>query len=115
MKHHTTTIPTDPKIDRIHRSWLGGTADAARWLASVADEVTVAAGTVVGGGRYAYVLLDEVHTCTFVAAGVAPVRVDTPTRVLVLAESDVTRAVGYFPALTDAWAASLGRCAAPAA
>ncbi len=111
---HVTAAPGDAKIDRITRSWLGGDADAAHWLASVADEVVVSAGTTIGGGRFVYVLLDTDMTCRVVAGGVAPIVVDQPTRVLVFAESELTDAVGRFPALTDAWAAGLARCAAAA-
>ena len=112
--NRTSGVTGDAKIDRIAGSWLGGDADAAHWLASAADEVIVPAGTTVGGGRFVYVLLDADTTCRVVAGGVAPVTVDQPTRVLVLAESELTDAVGRFPALTDAWAAGLARCAAAA-
>ena len=105
---------SDPKIDRIANSWLDGDVEGAEWLASVADEVVVPAGTVVGGGRFAYVLLDaDADTgCVFVAHGVAPVVVERATRVLVLAEGELTEAVRRFPVLTDAWAAGVARCGA---
>ena len=108
--HARSDHPSDPKIDRIWTSWLGGDEAAAGWLASVADELLVPAGTEVGGGRFAYVLLDADAGCRLVVRGVSPAVVDRPTRVLVFPERDLLDAVHRFPTLPDAWSASLTQC-----
>lgn len=110
----TTTVTTDPKIDRIHQSWLQGDIADAAWLATAADELVVPAGTTIAGDRFVHLLLDTTDRCTVVARGVSPVTVTEPTRVLVFPETEAREATTRFPALLDAWAASLDRCGAAA-
>ena len=80
MNRRTTT---DPKIDRIQQS-LGLAAEDAHWLASVADEVTADAGTLVGHARFTHVVTDAAGESFIVEAGAPPVRLTSNAPVLVV-------------------------------
>lgn len=79
---------TDPKIDRLLASPLGLSRTDATWLASVADEVDVPAGTRVGHSRFTHLVLSGADAGTVVAAGVAPVVLRGAASLLVLTRAD---------------------------
>ena len=82
-------IATDPKITR-----LAGLLDldrrTAAWLASVADEASVAAGELLSHDRFAHVLLDGPDAGRVVDAGSAH-RSRSDAHVLVLSARDAGR------------------------
>ena len=80
---------TDPKIDRLQNSWLALDPADATWLASVADEVPAAAGTRIGHGRFAHVVLSGPDAGTVVGAGEPSVVLRGAGSVLVLTVSDL--------------------------
>lgn len=79
----------DPKIERIRSSWLDlDTADAT-WLASIADEVDVAAGTLVGGDhRFTHIVMTGEQAGTRVDPGEPPVSLRDAASILVLTSAD---------------------------
>lgn len=79
---------TDPKIDRIHHSWLGLSREDAVWLASVADEVDASGGTRLGHDRFAHIVLTGVDAGLVVDAGAARAVLRGPATVLVLTRHD---------------------------
>ncbi len=78
----------DPKIDRIRSSWLDLDTTGATWLASVADQVDVPAGTSLGHRRFTHIVLTGDDAGTRVDAGDPPVRLRDAGSVLVLTAAD---------------------------
>lgn len=82
---------TDPKIDRIHDSWLRLSREDAVWLASVADEVDAAGGTRIGHHRFCHIVLAGADAGTIVDAGAAAIVLHGRSTVLVLTRDDAAR------------------------
>lgn len=80
---------TDPRIERLRTSWLGLTSEDATWLAAVADEVDVRAGTVVGHHRFAHVVLSGPQAGLVVGAGAPAVALEHGGTVLALTARDL--------------------------
>lgn len=87
----TRSDSTDPKIDRIHASWLGLCREDAVWLASVADEVDAPGGTRVGHRRFCHVVLSGTDAGTVINAGAPPIVLRGRATVLVLTSHDADR------------------------
>lgn len=78
----------DPKIDRIRSSWLDlDTADAI-WLASVADEVEVPAGTSLRYHRFTHIVMTGDDAGTRIDPGDPPFRLRDAASVLVLTDAN---------------------------
>lgn len=79
----------DPKIERIRASWLDLDTTDATWLASVADEVDVPAGTFVGGHRrFTHIVMTGEEAGTRVDPGEPPRKLRDAASVLVLTSAD---------------------------
>jgi hypothetical protein len=80
---------TDPRIERLRASCLGLGLEDASWLAAVADEVDVRAGTVLGHHRFTHVVLTGEQAGLVVGAGEPAVTLEHDGAVLALTSRDV--------------------------
>lgn len=78
----------DPKIDRIRSSWLDLDTTDATWLASVADELSVNAGTPLGDHRFTHLVMTGDDAGIRIDAGDPPVTLGDAASVLVLTAAD---------------------------
>ncbi|WP_040495882.1 hypothetical protein [Ilumatobacter nonamiensis] len=97
-------LKSDAKIDRIVGSWLRPTRVDATWLAAVADEVSLPAGSAPRSDRFCYITLDRASGTRMRATEWACPSSNVSRTMLVIDGRHRSEAARRIPALSRAWA-----------